>query len=203
MKTLFLILFKQLICAADLVCSDNLLLNENAFPCGDAKFGYPQAFFFAKPGQVITAVGTTPTPTEVGTAMALSTAAKVVALNPVTEGALTVEGMEVQGPDDLAELINTKIVINAVIRHLNDSVIDDLRQFVINKRVQFWFVDNFGRWYGGTTGFRAAIICPTFPAKENGNATKAGIAIRIEFWHDESKTWLTAVNTAYLDLDNA
>jgi hypothetical protein len=87
--------------------------------------------------------------------------------------------------------------------YLNDTEIDKLRQLLIHKRYQLCFVDNFGRWYGAKAGYRASVMVTPFPKKEFGNASKAGLDIAIEFYLNDSITFATAVDTGYLDLDNA
>lgn len=208
MKKLINIIFNSLISnyvmSADLACADNLAMEPSPFPCGDAKYGYPIALFLAKPGTTITAVGTIPTVAEVTTALALTTSAKLIAINPISDGTLTPEPMKIQGPDDLAEAINTKVTITASLKYLNDTEIDKIRQLVnIHKRLQLFFVDNFGRFYGAKAGYRASVIVTPFPKKEFGNASKAGLDIAIEFYLNESITFATAVDLGYLDLDNA
>ena len=195
---------KNLAMNTDLACADNLSAEASPFPCGDVKYGYPIALFYAKPGTAITAVGAIPTVAEVTTALGLSTVAKLIALNPISDGSSTPEVMKIQGPDDLAEPVNVKMTIAGQLKYLNDTEIDKLRQiFAIQKRVQLWWVDNFGRWYGGKTGYRASLIVTPHPKKEFGNASKAGLDIAVEYYLNDTVAFATALDLGYLDLDNA
>lgn len=186
----------------DLTCSDNLKLSSTT-TCGDTPYSYPVALFLAKPGTTITAVGSIPTPTEVGVAMALSTSAKVVCINPVADGKLTVTPIEIKNYQDLDEKIHETAVIEAVMRYLTDTQIDDLRQLSIHKRFQFWFADARGRFWGAKNGFAVTATWGTLPSKEFGHGTKAQIPIKISWNVDPTVAFATAADPDYLDLDNA
>ena len=186
----------------DLTCSDNLKLSSTT-TCGDTTYAHPVALFFAKPGTSITAVGSIPTPIEVGVSLALNTSAKVICINPVSDGKITVTPIEIKNPQDLDEKIHETVVIEAVMRYLTDAMIDDLRQLSIHKRFQFWFADAMGRWNGGKNGYSVTATWGTLPSKEFGFGTKAQIPIKISWNVDPTVTFETAADPDYLDLDNA
>ena len=205
MKRLFFLLLNSFALNVDLTCSANLALADVPFPCGDVStFGYPIGFVFAKTGVSITAVGSVPTPAEIVTAMALTTSAKVVVVNPLTGASFAPEQITMQSPYDLAEKINERMTIAGTINYLSDELIDSLRQFfAIHKSVQVWVFDNFGRFYGAKDGFRASVVCGTFPAKENGASSRANIPISVQFYIPTGVTFITAISDDYLDLQNA
>lgn len=186
----------------DLTCSDDIDFSDNKYPCGEDAYGHIYGIFLAKAGQSITAAGTVPTAAELTTAMGLSTDAKLACIMPLYEATKTIEKVSIQGPDDLPEVIKERVRISGVVRNLADEVIDKFRQNNIRQRWQIWPVDSNGRLHGAKVGYKASLYFPDWE-KEFGVATKAGIKIEIEYFRPLTTTVVSAVDLAYLDLNNA
>lgn len=206
MKNLLIFLIAPFLTGADLACSDAIAFDTVNFPCGDVSIGHVVGIAIKKPaGAAITAVGTAPTPTEVAAAMVLTTAAKVVVINPISDAVLNTESMEIQNPYDLAEQVNQKVTVTGVLRYLDADTLDKARQLMaIHRQFDIYLITSNGYWLGAKAGFRGSVIMNSFPSKEFGAATKAGIPVKAEFYIDNSVAFvLSAKNTAYLDLQNA
>lgn len=186
----------------DLTCSATIDL-EPTTTCGDVKYAHPVMLLFAKPGQEITAVGAIPTAAEVATAMALATIARVIVMNPISDGKITVEPIEIQNYNDLPEKIHERATIEGMLKYLDDALIDSLRQLSIHKRLQFWFVDAMGRFYGAKAGYAVTATWGTLPTKDFGFSTKAAIPVKVSWNVDSTVVFTTAVDPDYLDLDNS
>ena len=207
MKKLFLFFaaifsISNLFSNVDLTCSDNIDLPPIS-SCDDTLYAHPVVVFISKVGQSITAVGAIPTATEVGTAMALATAARVLSINPVSDGEVVLEPKEIQGPLDMPEKVSEVGTLNCKLLYLSDTIIEHLRQLGIHKECQMWYCDARGRFYGAKSGYRCSIVYNTLPAKQFGHSTKAAINFKFSWLVDNTKVFATALDTAYLNLQNA
>jgi hypothetical protein len=135
--------------------------------------------------------------------MGLSTDARILMIQPLHNGALVPENKVIQGPNDMPEKVAETMKLTADLMYLDDALIDQLRQLSIHKQLQLWYIDARGRWYGGATGYAASFVYNTLPEKAFGHATKAAIKIEAGWLVDNTKTFATAQDVAYLALQNS